>query len=570
MYNPPLSDMQFVLEHVAGLDEVSRLPGFDGTAGEMAGAVLAEAGRLASEVFAPLNAVGDRNPARLENGVVRTSPGFKEAYRKFAQGGWAGLTFPEEHGGQNLPWLISTAVSEMWNAANLALQLCPLLSQAGVEALLHHGSQELKAAYLPPLISGEWTAAMCLTEPQAGTDVGALRTSAERADGHYLIRGTKIFITYGEHDLTDNIVHFVLARLPDAPAGSKGISLFLVPKFLPKEDGALGPRNDMRCLKLEEKLGIHASPTCVMSYGDDEGAVGYLVGEEHAGMRCMFTMMNNARLAVGHQGLGVAERAYQAALAYAHERVQGRRDGKPAAIIAYPDVRRMLLTMRAEIAAMRALCYWTAGYVDRSQRAADAAERAHAASRVALLTPMVKAWCTDLAQTIAQDAVQVHGGMGYIEETGVAQYFRDARILAIYEGTNGVQALDLATRKLGMADGELPWQFCRELREELTRFDGGFATGLTKALDAVEAATRHLQAAEEEDRAAGATAYLRLFAGTLGGFLLARGAAAAGEQGQDWPGLARFYVRHLLPPLIGLLPAIEAGAGDLRLDLLEA
>jgi alkylation response protein AidB-like acyl-CoA dehydrogenase len=405
---------------------------------------------------------------------------------------------------------------------------------------------------------------MCLTEPQAGTDVGALRSRAERRGDHYRLYGQKIFITFGDHDLTDNIVHFVLARLPDAPEGTRGISLFLVPKFLPGQDGSLGQRNDMRCLKLEEKLGIHGSPTCVMSYGDDEGAIGFLVGEEHGGMRCMFTMMNNARLAVGHEGLGLAERAYQAALGYARERVQGRRR-----IIEYPDVRRMLLTMRAQVAAMRALCYWTGASVDRSYREPDPETRQLAAGRVALLTPIVKAWCTDLAQGIAREAVQVYGGMGFIEETGVAQHYRDAKILSIYEGTNGIQAMDLVGRKLSIGNGELPWRLFGELRAELDSLAADLAPGLGAALDALEAATRHLQAADDEARGAASSSFLRLFGHTLGGFLLARGSAAATtDAGSDWPGLARFYVRHLLPPAVGLLPVVTAGADDLDPALL--
>jgi alkylation response protein AidB-like acyl-CoA dehydrogenase len=572
VYQPPLADMRFVLDRIADLPGVAALPGFDAATAELAGPVLEEAGRLASEVLAPLNQVGDRNPARLENGVVRTAPGFPEAHRRFAEGGWMGLVFPEEHGGQNLPWLVNTAVAELWNAANLTFQLCPLLTQAGIEALIHHGTDEQKALYLPRLVSGEWTGAMCLTEPQAGTDVGALRCRAEpQEDGSFLVRGQKIYITFGDHDLTPNIVHFVLARLPDAPEGTRGISLFLVPKFLVNPDGSLGRRNDMRCLKLEGKLGIHASPTCVMAYGDDEGAVGFLVGEPNAGMRCMFTMMNNARLAVGHEGLGLAERAYQGALAYARERTQGRAGGRPARIVDYPDVRRMLLTMRAQIAAMRALCYWTAAYVDRSCREPDPEARRAASDRVALLTPVVKAWCTDLAQEIAREGVQVHGGMGFVEETGAAQHYRDAKILSIYEGANGVQAMDLVGRKLTMAAGRLPWRLFEELRADLGTAPPELAGGLGAALDALEAATRCLQAAGDEARGATAVPYLRLFGHTLGGFLLARGAVAATPQeGRDWPGLARFYVRHLLPAAVGLLPIITAGADDLDPGLLAA
>lgn len=568
VYTPPLDDMRFALGAIGRMDEIGALPGYEQATPDLVAAVLEGAGRLAADVLAPLNRVGDLEGAVLENGVVRTAPGFREAYREFADGGWMGLPFPEEHGGQGLPWLLSTAVAELWHAANLSFQLCPLLTQGAVEAILHHGTDEQRRLYGAKLIAGAWTGAMCLTEPQAGTDVGALRTRAVRDGDRYRLFGTKIFITFGEHDLAENIVHLVLARLDGAPEGTQGISLFLVPKFLPAPDGSLGPRNDLRCVSLEHKLGIRASPTCVMSYGDDEGAVGFLLGQENAGMRCMFTMMNNARLAVGHEGLGLAERAYQQALAFARERIQGRRQGRPAAIIEYPDVRRMLLTMRAQIAAMRALCYRAAAEVDRSVREPDAARRAEAHDRVALLTPIVKAWCTDLAQEIASTAIQVHGGVGFIEETGAAQYLRDSKILSIYEGTNGVQALDLVGRKLTLAGGEAPWRLLAELRAELP----SLPADLAPALETVERCTRHLQAAGEEDRAAGAAPYLRLLGTVLGGLLLARGAMAAPQSGpgSDWPGLSRFYLRHVLPPALGLEDAVRGGADLLDPTLLTA
>jgi 3-(methylthio)propanoyl-CoA dehydrogenase len=574
VYAPPLADIRFALRHVGGLGEVAALPGLGHATPDMVDAVLEEAGKLAANVLAPLNQVGDRDGAVLENGVVRTASGFREAYRQYAECGWTGLVFPEAFGGQDLPWLLNAAVSELWNAANLTFQLCPLLSQSAIDAVLHHGTEEQKALYGTKLVSGEWTGAMCLTEPQAGSDVGALRTRAVRdGDGRYRVFGTKIYITFGEHDLADNIVHFVLARLEGAPAGTKGISLFIVPKHLPNPDGSLGRRNDLRCVSLEHKLGIRASPTCVMSYGDGEGAVAFLLGEENQGMRCMFTMMNNARLAVGNEGLGLAERACQQALAYARERVQGARAGRPAAIVEHPDVRRMLLTMRAQVAAMRALVYWTAGYVDRSARAPDEADRRSAADRVALLTPMVKAWCTDLAQEIASACVQVHGGMGFIEETGAAQHLRDAKILSIYEGTNGIQAQDLAGRKLTIEGGQLPWRLFAELRGELPSLAAAHQPALARALDALERTTRHLQAAAEDDRAAAAAPYLRLFATALGGLLLARGAAASADPtagGADWPGLAGFYLQTLLPPALALEPAIAAGAAPLDPALLAA
>ncbi len=557
-YLAPLEDIRFVLRHIGGLDSLAELPGFAHLDGETVDLVLEEAARFAGAELAPLDAVGDRHGAVLVDGEVRTAPGFKEAYARFVEAGWNGLVFPEEWGGQDLPWLVNTAVAEMWNAANMTFELCPLLTQAAVETLLHHGTEEQKRIYLRRLVSGEWTGAMCLTEPQAGSDVGALRTRAERDGEFYRIRGQKIFITFGEHDMAENIVHLVLARLPGAPEGTKGISLFLVPKYLPDADGRPGRRNDMRCIKLEEKLGIHASPTCVMVYGEEEGAVGWLVGEENAGMRCMFTMMNNARISVGIEGLGLAERAFQQALAYARDRVQGRRDGRPVPIVAHPDVRRMLLTMRAYTAAMRALCYLATAEVDRAARHADGQRRRAATGRVALLTPLVKAWCTDRACEVASLAVQVHGGMGFVEETGIAQRYRDVRITPIYEGTNGIQALDLAGRKLTMENGRLPWDLFEELKADLAALDtaglGDLSRALAPALATLERATREMQARGSEERAAAATPYLQLFGQVLGGFLLARGARAAGEDaaGAAWPGLARFYASQLLPPALAL------------------
>ncbi|MGD9507146.1 MAG: acyl-CoA dehydrogenase [Geminicoccaceae bacterium] len=565
VYVPPLDDMRFVMEHVAGGGELASWPGLEQCTPDLRDAVLDGAGRFAATELAPLNASGDLEGAVLENGVVRTASGFRDAYRGFAEAGWVGLAASEALGGQGLPALWNTAANELWAAANVSFQLCPLLSQAVIDAIQHHGSAEQQHLYGEPLTSGRWTGAMCLTEPQAGSDVGALRTRAVPDGDRYRIFGTKVFITYGEHDLAENIVHLVLARIDGAPAGSKGLSLFIVPKLLPKKDGTPGQRNELRCVSLEHKLGVKASPTCVMAYGDDAGAVGFLIGAPGDGMRCMFTVMNSARLAVGHQGLGVAERAFQQALAYARERVQGGRGGGPVPIVEHPDVRRMLLTMRAQIAAMRALSYWTAAWMDRGERHPDAGERRRAADRVALLTPMVKAWCTDLAVEIASTGIQVHGGMGFIEETGAAQHLRDARILPIYEGTNGIQALDLVGRKLTMSDGELPWSLLRELREELPGLPAELQPGLGAALAAVERATKHLQDDPTDDRGAGAVPYLHLFAGTLGGFLLARGAAAADSA--DWPALARFYVATLLPSAVALEGAATAGAGLLDAPL---
>ncbi len=559
VFVPPLDDIRFVMEQVAGGGELASWPGFEHCTADLRDAVIGEAGRFAAGELAPLNASGDVEGAVVENGVVRTASGFQAAYRAFAESGWVGLAAPESLGGQGLPWLWNTAANELWAAANVSFQLCPLLTQAVIDAIHHHGSAEQQRVYGEPLATGRWTGAMCLTEPQAGSDVGALRTRAVPEGDRYRIFGTKVFITYGEHDLAENIVHLVLARIEGAPPGSKGLSLFIVPKFLPREDGTPGPRNDLRCVSLEHKLGVRASPTCVMAYGDDEGAIGWLIGAPGDGMRCMFTVMNNARLAVGHQGLGVAERAFQQALAYARERVQG---GVP--IIEHPDVRRMLLTMRAQIAAMRALAYWTAAWMDRSERHPEPAERRRGADRVALLTPMVKAWCTDLAVEIASMGIQVHGGMGFIEETGAAQHLRDARILPIYEGTNGIQALDLVGRKLQLDGGELPWSLLNELRAEVAGVPDELAPPLHAALVTVERTTGWLQAAGPDDRAAGAAAYLRLFATTVGGVLLARGALAAeGSAGADWPALARFYLTALLPPALALETPATAGAAML-------
>jgi 3-(methylthio)propanoyl-CoA dehydrogenase len=579
-YVPPLEDIRFALTHMAGLEHITRLPGCAALTPELADQILEEAGKFAAYELAPLNATGDRERALLENGAVRTPRGYKEAYRKFVEGGWHGLPFPEEWGGQGLPWSLAIPVWEMWHSANFAFCLCPILTQAGVELLLHHGTPEQRARYLPKLVSGEWTGTMCLTEPQAGSDVGALRTRAVREGEHYRIRGNKIFITFGEHDYTDNTIHMVLARTPDAPPGTRGISLFLIPKFLLNPDGSPGPRNEVRCVSLEEKLGIHASPTCMMSFGEDEGAIGYLVGEEQGGMRAMFTMMNNARLQVGLEGLAIAERAYQAALAYARERVQGRRrDGgeeRPARIIEHPDVRRMLMTMKTQIEAMRALAYAAAGALDRAEREPDPAARAAAEGRLALLIPLVKAWCTDLGFEITSTALQVHGGMGYIEETGVAQMLRDARIAMIYEGTSGIQALDLVGRKLRMAEGRLPAALFDELRGDLAALDAAgemaLHRSLNDALTTLGEATAWLQADHDNDpdaAAAGATPYLRLFATTLGGFLLARSAllARGTPLAESKRASAAFYVGQLLPPATALRPAVTSGAAPLAAEL---
>jgi alkylation response protein AidB-like acyl-CoA dehydrogenase len=589
-YAAPLADMRFALREIAGLEEIATLPGYEQASADLVDAVLEEAGKLAGGVLAPLNRVGDSQASRLENGVVRTPDGFKEAYRHYVEGGWNALPFPAEHGGQGLPLALATAVLEMWNAANMGFALCPLLNVGAVEALAAHGTDEQKRLYLEKLVSGEWTGTMNLTEPQAGSDVGALRTRAVREGDHYRITGQKIFITYGEHDMAPNIVHLVLARLPDAPPGTKGISLFAVPKFLVNGDGSLGPRNDVRCVSLEHKLGIHASPTCVLAYGDGGGAIGTLVGEENRGMECMFTMMNSARLNVGLQGVAIAERAYQQARDFARVRVQGQPIGVAGPgthpIIEHPDVRRMLLSMRSETEAMRALAYYTAGAIDRARRHPQAEIRAAEQRRVDLLIPVVKAWCTDLGVEIASTGVQVHGGMGFIEETGAAQHLRDARIAPIYEGTNGIQANDLVGRKLlrdrGAAAYALIDEMCR-LDAILAAIPGDITVirqALAIGIDAFQTATDRMLEAGAGDlpaTLAGAVPYLKLAGAVVGGWLMARAALAAHDRLAAGAGdgeflhtkilTARFYAEHRLATAPSLLPAALGGATVMRFAL---
>jgi len=589
-YSAPLADMRFALAEIAGLREIATLPGCDQAAPDLVDQVLEEAGKLAHGVLAPLNVVGDRTHSRLENGVVRTPPGFAEAYKSYVEGGWNSLPFDPEFGGQGLPQLVATAVLEMWTAANLSFSLCPMLTIGTVELLQTHGSEEQKRRYLAKLISGEWTGTMNLTEPQAGSDVGALRTRAVRSGDHYKITGQKIFITYGEHDMAENVVHMVLARLPDAPAGTRGISLFIVPKFLVNPDGGLGARNDLRCVSLEHKLGINASPTCVMAYGDAGGAVGYLVGEENRGMECMFTMMNNARLNVGLQGVAIAERAYQQARDFAKQRVQGKPLGAAGdgalAIVHHGDVRRMLLEMRSLTEAARALAYFAAGAVDRARHHPDAAERAHQQLIADLLTPVVKAWSTDIGVEVASLGVQVHGGMGFIEETGAAQHFRDARITPIYEGTNGIQAIDLVSRKLRRDEGAAARAFLAEMRRlEQQLLDAGgedlsvIGEHLTGGFDALEDATAGIASAIAEDMPgalAGAVPYLELFGIVTGGWLLAKGALAAhralgkGADKQEFLHArimtARFFAEHRLARAPGLVSAVAAGPSVIAFD----
>jgi alkylation response protein AidB-like acyl-CoA dehydrogenase len=583
-YRAPVADIAFALKHAAGFGPALADGVYGDLAEDVVDAVLDEAGKFASDVLAPLNATGDRHGTPFKDGAVTMPPGWREAYRAWAQSGWNGLAAPTQWGGQDLPHAVNAACIEMWNSAAMAFGLGPLLTMAGVDALCAHGSEALKRAYLPKLVSGEWMGTMQLTEPQAGSDVGALRTRAERTvDGSYRITGQKIFITYGEHDLTDNIIHFVLARLPDAPAGTKGISLFLVPKFLLNSDGSLGRRNDARAHSIEHKLGIHASPTCTMVYGDGGGATGFLIGEENRGMACMFTMMNQARLAVGLQGVAIAERATQQALAYARERKQGRASSAGSGsspIIAHPDVKRMLLTMRALTRAARAICYTTAVAIDRAKRGAGETARASAQDRAALLTPVAKAFATDIGTEVASLGIQVHGGMGYIEETGAAQHYRDARIAPIYEGTNGIQAIDLVTRKLPLAGGAAVKSYISDLKRTVDSVNavndpafGWTGLRLQEAVDSLQRVTYWLlgRAHNDIDAAlAGATPYLRLFALAAGGSLLAEEALAAkrragnGVDAASRIALARYFAENLAVAARGLERTVVESADSVN------
>lgn len=593
-YAPPLADIEFLLDHVVDLDGLAKLAPFEHADPSSVYPVLAEFGRLMSEEWSPTNPVGDAQGSRLEEDTVRTPDGFRNAYRRYREAGWPSVPFPVEYGGGGFPWLVGLVMQEMANSANMALAMAPLLTQGAIDAILQHGSEEQREVFVTKLVAGEWTGTMNLTEPEAGSDVGALRTRAvAHGDGSYRITGQKIFITFGEHDLTDNIVHLVLARTPDAPPGTKGISLFIVPKLLVNDDGSLGERNDVRVVSIEHKMGIKASPTCVMAFGDEgAGAVGYLVGQENAGMRHMFTMMNNARLSVGIEGLGLAQRAYQRAVAYAAERHQGQAPGAPpggpSPIIDHPDVRRMLMTMRASVEAMRALCYVTAQHMDLARHHPDASQRSQSQEMVDVLIPLAKSWSTDLAETVTSIGVQVHGGMGYIEETGAAQHYRDAKITQIYEGTNGIQAIDLVGRKLPMRGGGVVHDQLARMRATVSELNGAgpdlapVHDQLAKAIDAVEHAAGWVREQGEHDRAealAGATPFQRMFAIAAGGWLLARSALAARAltDGGGAPAgaayddeflaakivTARFFAEHLLPEVHALLPAVVAGKGDL-------
>jgi alkylation response protein AidB-like acyl-CoA dehydrogenase len=563
-YRTPIEDILLSLNHGAGLQAAIAAGHLGDYDADFSASVIEEAGKFASDVLDPLNQVGDRKGIKLTDEGVVTAPGWPDAYKRWCDAGWNAVSGSEQWGGQGLPLAVHAAVNEIWSATNLAFQLCPLLTQSAIDALDAHGSEELKSIYLAKLISGEWPGTMQLTEPQAGTDVGALRTRAEKQpDGSYRLFGGKIFITYGDHDMSDNIVHFILARLPGSPPGSKGITLFLVPKYLVNADGSLGARNDIRASGIEHKLGIHASPTCSMTMGDKGGAVGWVVGKEQGGMAAMFTMMNQARLGVGLQGVGLADRAYQRALGYAQDRKQGKARGSQSdgsdPIIVYPDVKRNLMLMRGLTAASRTICYATAVAIDIAHRASDANVRAKAAARGALLTPMAKAFSTDIANEVAAIGVQVHGGMGFMEETGAAQYVRDARILTIYEGTNGVQANDLVMRKLAMAGGEAVWDLLGELKEIVARVeasnDPAFGTAGAKLRDAVASVERTSHwllekiASAPNDALAGATPYLRQLSSTLGGCLLAKEALAAKSDGsgaERYVTLARFFAENVV------------------------
>jgi len=583
-YKAPIKDMLFVLRELAGLDQVAKLPGCEDVNEDLVRQILEENGRFSSAVLAPLNHSGDKEGSVLRDGAVTTPKGFKEAYRQFVDGGWNALQFPAEYGGQGLPKLVSTPVMEMWKSANMAFSLCPLLTTGAIEALMLCGTAEQKKTYLPKMVEGAWSGTMNLTEPQAGSDLGLIKTRAERqADGAYRIRGQKIFITWGEQDFTENIVHLVLARTPDAPAGVRGISLFIVPKFLVNADGSPGARNDAMCASLEHKLGIHASPTAVMIYGEKEGAVGALVGEENHGLEYMFIMMNAARFAVGLEGVAIAERAYQQALGYARERIQSRDlagGGASVPIIRQPDVRRMLMSMKSQTEAMRALAYVVAAAMDAAHRHRDRAERARQQAFVDLMIPVVKGWSTETGIEVASTGVQIHGGMGFIEETGAAQHLRDARITSIYEGTTGIQANDLIGRKIAR-DGGLAARaviaMMRATEADLAKIAGEDFTAMRKALGggitAVSDCAEWMVAAFASDikaAHAGAVPFLKLMGVVCGGWQMARAALAAKKlltAGAADAAFcqakiisARFYADHVLSQAGGLRDTVVNGA----------
>ncbi|MCU1414309.1 MAG: hypothetical protein JWN80_1649 [Microbacteriaceae bacterium] len=577
-YRPPLSDLGFVLEHVVGYQEVAALPGYEHADLDTVKGLLEECADFMVETVAPTNRAGDvEGSVRQPDGSVVTPTGFKEAYAKYVDAGWGSVPFPEEYDGGGFPWSVGLAIQEIMGTSNMAFALCPLLTQGAIDALLHYGSDEQKNTYLPNMISGKWTGTMNLTEPQAGSDVGALVTKAvPNGDGSFAISGQKIFITYGEHDMAEQIVHLVLARTPGAPAGTRGISCFIVPKYHLKEDGTPGEKNGVNLLSLEHKLGIHASPTCVLEY---DNATGYLIGEENLGMRIMFVMMNSARLSVGLQGLSIGERAYQGALAYAQERKQGRAIGatEDSPIIDFPDVRRLLLTQKAYLAAMRRMMLFNAVQIDHSTHDTDDARRTRASEIVGLLTPICKAFGTDMGVEVSSLALQCFGGMGFIEETGAAQHYRDVRITPIYEGTNGIQAADLVGRKLGVRSGASFLEFIDQMREILPQLDAagdGFASmraELGTQFDILQKTTEWMLRTGQKDPNAilsGSSPYQRMWGLIVGGWLLAKSAVVAAtlddaSQAEQQLVLARFFAEQLLPQAGGLFGAATAGSDDL-------
>ncbi|NYH99385.1 acyl-CoA dehydrogenase [Cupriavidus plantarum] len=580
-YRAPLKDMLFVMNELAGLDAVSQLPGYEDATPDIAQAVLEEAARFNEQVVAPLNRIGDTEPSSWKDGEVKTTPGFRDAFRQFGEGGWQGVLHPAEFGGQGLPKLVATPCNEMLNTANLSFALCPLLTDGAIEALLTAGTDAQKSTYLPRLISGEWTGTMNLTEPQAGSDLAAVRTRAEpQGDGTYKVFGTKIFITYGEHDMAKNIVHLVLARTPDAPEGVKGISLFIVPKFLVNDDGSLGARNDVHCVSIEHKLGIKASPTAVLQFGDHGGAIGTLVGEENRGLEYMFIMMNAARFSVGMQGIAVSERAYQQAVAYARERVQSRPvDGsarQAVTIVHHPDIKRMLMTMRALTEGARAVAYVGAAASDAAHHHPDADERARSQAFYEFLVPVIKGWSTEMSIDVTSLGVQVHGGMGFIEETGAAQHYRDARILPIYEGTTAIQANDLVGRKTLRDGGAVARDILSRIAETEAALSGHPAvrTQLARAREALaDVVTFVVDNAKTDPNAvfAGSVPYLRLCGIVFSGWQMARALLAAEARRGDDPSFydakiatAQFYAQHLLPQAAALRDAIVEGAASVN------
>ena len=575
IYNAPLGDIDFVLNRFCGLNDITSLPKFADVDASMVGDLLSEAARFFEERFSPLNKLGDTvGSHRNADGTVTTPEGFKEAYQAYVDAGWGAVGFDEGFGGGGFPWLVNIAIQEIMNSSNMALTMAPLLTQGAIDAIMHHGDEIQKMTYLPKMISGEWTGTMNLTEPDAGSDVGAVRTKAtKQSDGTYLISGTKIYITFGEHDMADNIIHLVLARTPDAPAGTKGISCFIVPKYVLNTDGSLGARNDVKCVSIEHKTGIKASPTCVLSFGDEGGAVGYLIGEENHGMSYMFTMMNQARLGVGLEGMALIERAYQQSVEYAVQRKQGRAPGAPAgessSIILHPDVKRMLVTMKSTIEALRRIIYWNAACLDIAAHHTDAAEREKASDIAALLTPISKGWGTDMSVELTGMAVQIHGGMGFIEETGVAQHYRDARITTIYEGTNGIQAMDLVGRKLGMKGGAVVLSLFDEMdvmHDKLLKHPELLASAaeLKSAVTAVRGTTNWFfeNATNQVAVLSGATPYLRQLSTLVGGYVMAKSAHIAlhSDLSEDEKSAkintARFFCEQLLPAVHGLSGAV--------------